>query len=61
VGLAGTEIEGLVGTFGERATGELIALFGSTGNLIVSVVNGNAAARLGIKIGDSLDVIIQSN
>lgn len=61
VGLAGTEIEGLVGTFGERATGELIALFGSTGNLIVSVVNGNAAARLGIKIGDSLDVIIQRN
>jgi hypothetical protein len=61
VRMGGIEIRGLVDTFGERAPGELIALFGSTGNLIVSVVNGSAAARLGIKIGDSLDVIFQPN
>jgi S-adenosylmethionine hydrolase len=59
VRMGGIEIRGLVDTFGERAPGELIALFGSTGNLIVSVVNGSAAARLGVKIGDSLDVIFQ--
>ncbi len=58
VHLAGAEIKGLVGTFGERANGELITLFGSTGNLIVSVVNGSAADRLGIKVGDSLDVAV---
>jgi S-adenosylmethionine hydrolase len=27
---------------------------GSTGNLGISVVNGNAAARLGVKIGDEI-------
>jgi S-adenosylmethionine hydrolase len=52
--LGGIEIQGLVNTFGERPAGELIALFGSTGNLIVSVVNGSAAARLNAKIGDSI-------
>jgi S-adenosylmethionine hydrolase len=44
----------LVNTFGERAAGELAALFGSTGNLIVSVVNGSAAQKLGAKVGDEL-------
>lgn len=58
VHLAGAEIKGLVGTFGERATGELIALFSSTGILIVSVVNGSAADRLGVKVGDGLNVTI---
>lgn len=56
VKLAGESIQGLVDTFGERPSGELIALFGSTGNLIVSVVNGSAAERLGVKVGDSISV-----
>jgi S-adenosylmethionine hydrolase len=51
-----TEIHGMVHTFGERQPGDLIALYGSTGNLIVSVVNGNAAERLRAKIGDSVEV-----
>ena len=50
------EINGLVKTFGDRPPGELIALFGSTGNLIVSEVNGNAAMRLGTRIGDVVEV-----
>jgi len=58
VRLNNTEIRGLVNTFGERPEGEIIALFGSTGNLIVSVVNGNAAARLGAKVGDALDASV---
>jgi S-adenosyl-L-methionine hydrolase (adenosine-forming) len=57
VRLGGVEIKGLVNTFGERAVGELIALFGSTGNLIVSVVNGSAAVRLNVKVGDIFEVI----
>jgi S-adenosylmethionine hydrolase len=49
-------ISGLVQTFGERPPGELVALYGSTGNLIVSVVNGSAAQKLGLKLGDPLEV-----
>jgi S-adenosyl-L-methionine hydrolase (adenosine-forming) len=54
VSLAGTTIQGMVKTFGERQPGELVALFGSTGNLIVSVVNGSAAARLGVQVGGEI-------
>jgi S-adenosylmethionine hydrolase len=56
VRLCGTEIHGLVSTFGERAPGELVALFGSTGNLIVSVVNGSAAQKLGAGVGEAFIV-----
>ena len=50
-------IHGLVRTFGERLPGELIALYGSTGDLVVAVVNGSAAARLGAAIGDPVEVV----
>jgi S-adenosylmethionine hydrolase len=53
--LGQAEIKGLVNTFGERPVGELVALFGSTGNLIVSVVNGSAAQRLGVKVGERFE------
>jgi S-adenosyl-L-methionine hydrolase (adenosine-forming) len=56
VQLGGMTIAGLVQTFGERAPGEVVALYGSTGNLIISVVNGRAAEQFGIKIGDPLTV-----
>ncbi len=59
VRLAGAEIHGLVNTFGERPVGELIALLGSTGSLIVSVVNGNAQVRLNVKVGDPFEVIFE--
>ncbi len=55
VRLKGTEVRGLVDTFGERPQGELVALLGSTGNLIVSVVNGSAAQRLAAKVGDPFE------
>ena len=54
----GAEIHGLVNTFGERPEGELIALLGSTGNLIVSVVNGSATQALGTRVGDEVYAII---
>jgi S-adenosylmethionine hydrolase len=50
-------IDGMVNTFGERRVGELIALIGSTGNLGIAVVNGNAQQRLGTKVGDTVEVI----
>jgi S-adenosylmethionine hydrolase len=54
--LAGYRHSGMVNTFGERQPGELVALLGSTGNLIVSVVNGSAAAWLDVKVGDTIEV-----
>ena len=56
VQLRGTTIQGLVKTFGERSVDDLIALYGSSGNLIISVVNGSAAGRLGAQVGDPVQV-----
>lgn len=56
VQLCGFTIEGMVKTFGERPPGELVALYGSTGNLIVSVVNGSAAKHTRAKPGDPVEV-----
>jgi S-adenosylmethionine hydrolase len=50
-------IRGLVRTFGERSPGELIALYGSTGDLVLAVVNGSAAARLETAVGDPVEVV----
>ncbi len=59
VRVGGVEIKGMVNTFGERAVGELIALIGSTGNLIVSVVNGSAAERLNAQPGDLVEAVLE--
>ena len=56
VRLGGIEVHGLVKTFGERPSGEWVALYGSTGNLLVAVVNGSASQRLNTKIGDEVEV-----
>ena len=58
VSLCGVNLSGMVRTFGERPPGELVALFGSTGNLIVSEVNGSAARRLDAPVGAALEVRI---
>jgi S-adenosylmethionine hydrolase len=58
VSLGGVTIQGLNRTFGERPPGELMALFGSTGNLIISEVNGNAAKRLGVQVGEAVEVVL---
>jgi S-adenosylmethionine hydrolase len=58
VRLRGVEIQGMVRTFGERPPGELVALYGSSGNLIVSVVNGSAAKNLQAQVGDEVEVIV---
>lgn len=56
VRLGSRQIEGLVRTFGERPEGEAIALIGSTGNLIVSIVNGSAEDTLATRVGDPIRV-----
>ena len=50
------EINGLSRTFADGNPGEVVALFGSTGNLLVAEVNGNAAQRLQIRVGAAVTV-----
>jgi S-adenosylmethionine hydrolase len=57
VHLSGYQIHGMVNTFGERPVGELVALIGSTGNLGIAVVNGDAARLLATKVGDTVEVV----
>ncbi len=57
--LCGVNIHGMVRTFGERPSGELVALYGSNGNLIVSVVNGNAVRRLNARLEDTVEVFLE--
>ncbi len=58
VRLGSVELRGLVSTFGDRPPGALVALYGSTDYLLVCKVNGSAAAELGAKVGDPVEVII---
>ncbi len=53
----GAEVRGLSRTFGDRAPGELVALIGSSGDLVLAVVNGSAAQRLDAKVGDPVEVV----
>jgi S-adenosylmethionine hydrolase len=57
VRLYGEEIHGMVRAFGDRSPGELIALIGSTGDLVVAVVNGDATRQLDARIGDPVEII----
>jgi hypothetical protein len=57
VHLGDTIIEGMARTFGDCPAGALIALYGTDHDLIVSVVNGNAAARLQVEVGHVVEVI----
>lgn len=52
----GIKLHELDRTFGNKPAGELLALFSSVGDLMVSLVNGDAAEQLGAKIGDALEV-----
>ena len=46
VEIAGERIQGIVRTYGERPTGTLVALVGSSGWVEVAVVNGDAGRLL---------------
>jgi S-adenosylmethionine hydrolase len=55
VRVAGQQIDGLVNTFGDRPKGTLIALYGTSHDLIISIVNGDAAHTLNVSIGDVVE------
>jgi S-adenosylmethionine hydrolase len=52
--VAGTRIDGLINTYGERPTGTLIALIGSSGWVEIAVVNGDASDQLSAGPGSTV-------
>ncbi len=55
--LCGREIRGLSTAFGDHSPGSLVALIGSSDNLVISEVNGDAAGRLKASVGDPVEVV----
>ena len=53
-------LSGMTKTFGDKAPGELIALYSSTQELLVAQVNGNAAKTMHAKIGDTVEVLVKT-
>jgi S-adenosylmethionine hydrolase len=55
--LGEARISGLSRTFADVAPGDLVAYTGSSGYLEIAVREGNAAARLGMGVGDPVQVV----
>jgi S-adenosylmethionine hydrolase len=56
VRIAGQRIDGLVNTFGDRPKGTLIALYGTSHDLVISIVNGDAAHSLNVSVDDDVEI-----
>lgn len=57
--LRGREVNGVVTSYGHRAPGDVVALVDSEEFIEIAVVNGNAAATLGAKVNDPVEVILR--
>lgn len=55
--LRGAEVRGMTESYGHKQSGDLVAVVDSEDYLEIAVVNGNAAQKLGAKIGDVVEVI----
>lgn len=58
VKIADRTIDGLVRSYGERKSGDVVALIDSEGFLEVAEVNGNCAQTLQVAVGDSVELLI---
>jgi S-adenosylmethionine hydrolase len=58
--IAGQEIAGISQTYAQAERGALVALIGSAGTLEIAVREGNAAQRLGVKVGEPVAIRPQS-
>jgi len=61
IDIKGRKIHNMVKSFGERQTGELIAMFDSDGRMAIGIVNGSAAGLLHIRVGDWVEVMTGSS
>lgn len=55
--IAGRTMNRFVRTYGDAEPGSLVALTGSSGRLEFAVVNGSAAALLGVGVGAAVEVV----
>jgi S-adenosylmethionine hydrolase len=58
IGLGEYRFMELINAFGERMSGELVALYSSTNEVLIAEVNGSAAKATGGKVGDTVWVKI---
>jgi S-adenosylmethionine hydrolase len=58
ISAGGVQVRGIHATYSEVEPGTLLALVGSSGLLELGVNQGNAAARLGVRIGDTVEVTV---
>jgi S-adenosylmethionine hydrolase len=56
VRVVGQQIDGLVNAFGDQPIGTLIALYGTSHDLMISIVNGDAAHTLNVTVGEVVEV-----
>jgi S-adenosylmethionine hydrolase len=56
--LRGSEVRGLVDSYGSKHPGELVALVDSENFIEIALVNGSAAAATGAQDGDVVEVIV---
>lgn len=54
--IGGITLNGMVRTFGDVPPGQLAALYSPHYELLLAETNGNAAARLGVQVGDPVQV-----
>lgn len=54
--IGGYRIEGMAPSYAHRPPGSLVAVIDSDGFLEIALVNGNAAHKLGLKEGDTVEV-----
>ncbi|MBN8579928.1 MAG: SAM-dependent chlorinase/fluorinase [Anaerolineae bacterium] len=52
------EISGVVDSYGQRSPGDLVAVVDSEGFIEIAEVNGSAAKRLNVNVGDMVEVIL---
>ncbi len=58
VRITGLSISGLMNTYNGRKPGDVVALLNSDNLIEVAVVNGNAAQQLGVRTGESVELIL---
>lgn len=56
----GAEVDGITESYGRKQAGDLVAVVDSEEHIEIAVVNGNASQKLGVKVGDALEVIYQA-
>jgi len=58
--IKGYEVDGISRTYNEKNSGEIVALFSSTGLLELAMNHGDLSQILGLKEGDMIKIVFTS-